>query len=242
MKTKCITTTRIGKNKIEKCDEFISFILLCDSPGYRMKSYGSSSLLDINGSKLLDIQINAIKSYFTNIEILLCVGFDASSIIKYTRSSYKNINIRIVENQIYEHSNSCESLRLCLNNTSNNKVCVIDGSILLNQNIFNNIPLKENLLFTQNKQTNFEIGFNINEHNLIEHISYGAHNVWSEIIYLNSATDNIKKLLLNGQFKNRFIFEAVNELIKGKNYFKSFSHKHNLEKINNIKVYHKLRK
>lgn len=242
MKTKCITTIKSARKNIEKYDEFISFILLCDSPGYRMKSYGSSCLLEIGGNKLLDIQIQTINSYFENKEIILCVGFDSSSIIKYVRNSYKNINIRIVENQLYDKTNSCESLRLCLNNTLNDKVFVIDGSILLNYNIFANLSFKDNLLFTQNKSNNFEIGFNINEKNLVEYISYGAYNVWSEILYLNSATDSMRKLLINEQFKNKLIFEAINELIKNKNHFKPVNHKYNFEKINNIKTYHKLRK
>jgi NDP-sugar pyrophosphorylase family protein len=207
-----------------------------------MKSYGSSCLLEISGIKLLDVQIQTINSYFSNKEIILCVGFDSSSIIKYVRNSYKNLNLRIVENQLYEKTNSCESLRLCLNNTLNNKIFVIDGSILLNYNIFSGISLKENILFTQNKSNNFEIGFNTNERNLIEHISYGAYNIWSEIFYLSSATDAMRKLLSNEQFKNKLIFEAINELIKNKNNFKSIDQNHNFEKINNIKTYHKLRK
>lgn len=242
MKTKCITTTRSARKSIEKYNEFVSFIFLCDSPGYRMKSYGSSCLLEIGGTRLLDIQMQTINSYFTNKEIILCVGFDASSIIKYVKNSYKNTNVRIVENQLYDKTNSCESLRLCLNNTPNDKIFIIDGSILLDYNIFNNFQFKDNFLFTQNKCNNFEIGFNLNEKNLVEHISYGAHNIWSEILYLGSATDSMRKLLLNDQFKNKLIFEAINELIKNKNNFKSISSKYNLEKINNIKTYHKLRK
>lgn len=242
MKTKCVTTIKNQKNKEYKCSEFVSFIIICDSPGYRMKSYGASPLLDIGNLKLLDIQIKAIKNCFTNFEIILCVGFDSSSIIKYVRNNLKNINIRIVENQLYEQTNSCESLRLSLNNICNNKVFVLDGSLVLNENIFHNFSTKDNVLFSQTKQNDFEIGFNINENNVIEHVSFGASNIWSEILYTNNATDGMKKLLFNGSYKKKLIFELINDLIQSKYSFKAKIHKHNLEKVNNIKTYHNLRK
>lgn len=240
MKTKSIKKNISNKNKKHdhKYYDFVTFIILCDLPGYRMKSYGPAPLLQIGKNKLIDLQLEIINNVFINCEIILCLGFDSESTIKYLyNNNYKNV--RVVENQLFEKNHSCESLRLSLNNTNNNKIFILDGSLLFNKNLFKNISLNENLLFSQSDSAGFEISFNINEKNFIEHISYGASTIWTEILYINNSTVlNFKKLLSNGNFKNRFIFEAINELIKMKINFKLHKSKHNIKKINNIKNYH----
>ena len=117
MKTKYSKVTK-PKNKIS---DFVTFIILCDIPGYRMKSYGPSCLLQIGNHRLIDLQLKNIQSLFENYEIILCIGFDAELTIKYIRQKHNDQNIRIIENQLYEKYNSCESLRLSLNNTNNSK-------------------------------------------------------------------------------------------------------------------------
>ena len=95
IKNKCITSPK-AKKAIQKNSDFITVILLCDSPGYRMRSYGPTSLISISNKKLIDIQIEAIKQTFDNFEIILCVGFDAEKICKYVRSKYFNLNISVL--------------------------------------------------------------------------------------------------------------------------------------------------
>ena len=120
MRQQCVTSVKKSRKNLQNKD-FISVVLLCDSPGYRMKSYGPIPLITINNQRLIDIQISIIESAFPNCEIILCLGFDAEKIYKYIRSKHSDKNIRIVENQLYDISNSCESLRLSLNNIYNEK-------------------------------------------------------------------------------------------------------------------------
>ena len=75
-----------------------------------------------NNKRLIDIQIEAIQKIFPLYEIIVCVGFDSEKVCKYIRQKYRNINIRIVENQIFSNSNSSESTRIALNNISNDKI------------------------------------------------------------------------------------------------------------------------
>ena len=131
MKTKCIISPKASISH-KTTTELVTVILLCDSPGYRMKSYGPLPLIGISDKKLIDIQINAIQQTFLNNEIILCVGFDAEKICKYIRTSHSKSNIRIVENQLFNSCNSCESTRIALNNTLNDKVLICDGNLLLN--------------------------------------------------------------------------------------------------------------
>lgn len=242
MKTK---TKILKKKKIQsKNSDLITVVLLCDSPGYRMKSYGPVSLVSIGSKRLIDIQIEAIKNVFKNFELVLCVGFDAERVCRYVKSKYPKLAIRIVENQLYEKSNSCEGLRLCLNNICNDKIIVCDGDLLINENCLLNIKLDTNCALTEKQPSNtMEIGFNIDTNNTIQHFSFGAKHIWSEIVYFTGKDpiETLRRILVNYNSKSRFVFEAINELLGLDYNIISVPNKHQIIKINNIKTYHHIR-
>ena len=70
--------TSAGSHK----DALVTCILLAENCGYRMKSYGPLSMIDIKGKTLLKRQIEAIKSCFFNYEIIISVGFESKKNIK----------------------------------------------------------------------------------------------------------------------------------------------------------------
>ena len=92
---------RVSKTlNIGDTSDLVTIILICDTPGYRMKSYGPPPLITIRGKKIIDHQIEAISQRIKNFEIILCVGFDSDKVAKYIRQSHVGLNIRIVENQV----------------------------------------------------------------------------------------------------------------------------------------------
>lgn len=239
-KNKFITSTKASKI-LDK--PLVTVILLCDNPGYRMKSYGPASLISFKNKKLIDLQIDAIKKVFNNYEIIVCVGFDADKVCKYIKQKYKNSNIRIVENQIFNTSNSCESARLSLNNTNNDRVIICDGSLYFTSNTLEQIDLNQSSVVTEMcRQDNLEVGVNINEHGNVEHFSFGASNTWSEICFIQNH-DSIESLrrILTSFDKSKFVFEALNDLIQTKHFLKRIINEYSLYKINNLKIYHKLK-
>lgn len=233
-------TDRTDKDK----QELYTFVILADSPGYRMKSYGPSSLISFNRKKLIDIQIQSITTTFTNFEIILCCGFDIDKVYRHIKTNYSHINIRIVENQIYNNSNSCESARIAINNTNNNKIFIIDGNLMLNNVVFDTIETKESYVYAEKYACeNLHVGINVNEHNNVEHFSYGAYLTWSEILFLHNKDiiESFRKVINNIDFKNKFIFEALNELIKQDYIIKYIVNENKIRKVNNIKTYHEIK-
>ncbi len=222
----------------------ISVVILCDLPGYRMKSYGPSSLIQINKKLLIDTQIECIIKCFNKYEIIVCTGFDSEKIVKHIRSKYKNINIRIVENQIFSSCNSCEGVRLAINNTLNSKVLIFDGSLLINKKTLSLIDTNKNcVIVEQNPSENLEIGINVNKENIAEHFSFGAYKTWSEVLYLNGydSIDTFRKFLNHQDSKKRFVFEALNDLIKNSYQIYCIDNKIPVYKINNVKTYHSIK-
>jgi len=243
MKTKCIISPKAGLLP-KTTSELVTVILLCDSPGYRMKSYGPLPLINIAKKKLIDLQIQAIQQTFVNNEIILCVGFDAEKICKYVRTFHNKTNIRIVENQLFNSCNSCESARIALNNTLNDKIVICDGNLLLNSKSLSLIQSHETCVLTEtNPSENLEIGININEKHDAEYFSFGAKAIWSEILYLHNfeTVELFRKIIVSQDNKSKFLFEALNELLKTKHKIKCIPNKHQLQKISNIKTYHAIK-
>jgi len=240
-KNKFITSPKASK--VADAKPLVTVILLCDNPGYRMKSYGPASLISFKNKRLIDLQIDAIKKVFSNYEIIVCAGFDADKVCKYIKQKYKNSNIRIVENQIFSSSNSCESARLSLNNTNNDRILICDGSLYFTHQTLEQINLNESSVFTEIcKQDNLEVGVNVNEHGIIEHFSFGANHTWSEICFLQNheSIESLRRILTSFD-KSKFVFEALNDLIQTKHTLKRIINEYSLHKINNLKIYHQLK-
>jgi len=227
-------------------DQFVSIVLLSEKSGYRMKSYGPIPLLKIGKRCLIDLQIDAIKSAFSDFEIVLCSGFDANKIVKYVRDKHSNINIRIVENQLYENSNSCESLRLCLNNITSSRILIMNGELIFNPDVLSLIKFSSSFIISeQEPNTNLEVGATVNERGTIENFCYGIDNTWSEILFINSRrmAEDLRRIISEPDYKNKFMFEGLNELIKSSHEIRSIiNNKSPLTKLSNIKTYHKVRK
>jgi len=210
-----ITSPRI---KGEGKDFLVTFILLSENHGYRMKSKGAIPLVDINGKSLIERQVEAIKAVFSNFEIIICCGYDSKKVFDFVKSKFKNVNIRIVENQVYENSNCCESARIALNNTVNNRIFIMNGSLLVTPQHLSEIDWNKTCLLTQEsrKLDDFEIGV-VSHNKVIQNISLGLKSKkWLDSFYLYGENDIrlFHNMISSIEFKNRFLFEAIGRMIE----------------------------
>ena len=246
-KHRFITSPRSSENN---GGDLISIVLLSEKAGYRMKSYGPTALMKIGNSRIIDVQLQSIKSSFKKFEIIICCGFGCDKIAKYVRENYPDCNIRVVENQVHHHSNSCESVRLCLNNITNSKVLICDGDLLLSsQNILTPVSLHSHsyMLYSHRDlcSKNLEVGMVINRAGYIENICYGIPNVWCELVFLHDydTIEYLRKILSGPDYKTKFLFEALNDLNKTKHQLKAVKQTDGtVVKIDNIKTYHEIRR
>lgn len=214
-KNRFITSPKVGQSSIKKTD-FVSIILFSENHGYRMKSYGPTPLIEIEGKSLIERQIDSIKATFNNFEIILCSGFETEKTVTFIQENFSNINIRVVENQVHYNSNCCESARLCINNTMNNKIIFCGGGVLITPEYLNTIDLNTSMIICQNQNddSNFEVGV-VHNNGCLEGLSIGVKNqYWTELLYLSNKKmiKLLYSILSNPEYKNRFIFEAINEL------------------------------
>jgi len=239
-----ITSPKSGTNNSTDC--MVTVVLLCEKAAHRMKSYGPTPLAKLGQLRLIDLQMASISRVFKNFEVVVCGGFEAEKIVKHLRDNYQNISIRFVENQLYAHSNCCESLRISLNNIGNDKVLICNGEIILNDNILNLIDqTKSFVMYEKFDNPNLDVGVIVDPNGRTENFCYGIGKKWTEILFLNNQDiiEAIRKIISTPDYKNKFIFEALNDLSKTRFRLESIENSNRpITKISNIKTYHEVSK
>ena len=229
-------------------NDFVSIILLCEKAGRRMKSYGPTPLIEVGGRKLIDIQLTSIKALFKNFEIILGCGFESDKVVKYIRNKHSNTNIRVVENHVYHHSNCCESLRLCINNTVNDCLLVMSGDLLFYPEAVACAISGKSAVVSQEVSdgSNLEVGVITDNKDVSINFHYGIKgDIWTEIFFLRGKglVDDLRRTVSSVEFKNRLKFEALNSMIESKCKLRVIKNPGpEILKINNIKTLKKVNK
>jgi len=203
-------TVNIKKTKKKK-ENTMSVVILAAGLGKKIKSYEPRSLLKINNDFLLSHQIKNFKNYFKDPEIITVVGCHANKIIKKF-----NGQTRFVENQIYDQTNSCESLRLAFNNITSERFMFIHGDVLFNMSTLKVDYSKSFVIKDANNQLkDNEIGLTSIENNL-SILSYGLEEKWAQIAYFTGKEYHLLKTIFNkfqDKDKKKLSFEIINEIV-----------------------------
>ena len=240
---KRVVTSPLKENRRD--ERFVSAMILGDNHGYRMKSYGPLPLVSFHDKTLLEHQVDAIKAVYRNYEIILCCGFQSDKVFKFVRKNMPLENIRIVENQIYNSSNDAESARICLNNTMNDNVVIIDGSVAVTPECLKEVSNTNNCIVTQpkDKESFFEIGV-VDSGGVVQNMSVGQHeHRWVEVVGLTDkhSIEVMQSVLADQDYKTRLLFEAVNDSIdRGVKFVPSRLTDYTVMSVNNIKSFRKI--
>lgn len=207
------TTKAKGKN-ID--NSLYTVVLFSDSHGYRLKKVGPVQLAQINKKTLLQYQVEAITKKFNNCEIILGCGFESALIAKYIKQKFDKVNIRIVENQLFKNSNSCESIRMCLLNTMNTKIVFFSASSIVYPESLDCIDYSSSCILTEGKcEDKFKVKAYCDENNHCQLMNFGEGGLdWPEIFYISNEKDLkiFNGILESGDYKNKFLFEAINKM------------------------------
>lgn len=214
MTTKTSKQTIQNKNQSNFVETNVSIILYYHNFS-KQKITKLNPFSYIRASKrLIDAQLNTISKSFDNYEVIVSISKDIEFLAEYINAN-KRYNIRIVENQISEETNECESIRLALNNVTKNKVLIMNGSILFNKNNLKSL-IYDRLSTTmqENFDHGIEIGINT-DGNIVQHFSFGASKAWPEILFIDKKENlnMIRSMLVNKKYKKKMFFELLNDLI-----------------------------
>ena len=201
--TRYITTTRkTAKNN--------TFIILSAGTGRRTKNYGNKSLIEYENKRVIDHQINTIKSAYGNsAEIILVTGFDSHKVISQID------DLRIVENNSFEQHNILESMRIGINTCLESNIFFIHGDIIFSES-FIKPPNQDHIYVpvdTKSKLDRKCIGVTTTQEK-VTNFSYGLYDKWAQIVFFPKHLFKDLKTKLNKLDKNLCSFELMNYLIK----------------------------
>jgi choline kinase len=197
----------------------IQVIILSAGVGARTKSYEPRCLLKWNGKTILETQIDILNERFSKCDISVVCGHDINKIIRKIGK-----RVRIIENQMYEDTNSGESLKLAVNNTHLDNIMFMHGDLIISSDIFNKINLNGSFLLVDsyNKFEEKEVGVTVVDGKATV-LCYNLHTKWCQIAFLAEQECSIlRKILLKNDFNSKYLltFEIINKIIEAGGFFK----------------------
>jgi choline kinase len=204
--------TSITKKKDSFAQEDIAIAILSAGTGNRIRSYEPRSLLKIGNKCLIEHQIKTLQQCFESPEIISVIGCHAKKIIKKIKGQ-----LRIVENQLHETSNSSESLRLAFNNTTKESLLFMHGDLYFNENTLKDLDYSKSFLVVDTKQQikDNEVGVTIQD-NKATIMSYGLPTKWAQIAFVRGREYKMLKNIFakyEDQDKKKLSFEIINMII-----------------------------
>lgn len=196
-----------------------------------MKSIGSRSMLNISDNiKVIDQQIQSLKSINKHIHITIASGYEYEKVNQYIKK-YKNVDI--INNGEYKTTNESQNLKLYLNQTNNiDNLLIINGGILIKKNSITQDAIKNTsaIFLLNNFKNNFNLGCNKTEN--IEYIFYDLEQPWTECVFLKSQEiQSLRKIIDN---KQKYLFEILNLLLSMHRIDPIFLNKKDIMKICSI--------
>lgn len=189
----------------------LGVIILASDMGYRMKSYGPKCLLKTGENEsILFRQIRLIRQELPYSEITIVVGFEADKVIKHVSK-----DIRIIENQIFQRTNSVESVRLVVNNRRFEHLLILDGDLIFNRKSIADLTnggsvavMDAHNFFPDDKE-----GATIVDGNATN-FSYGLEKRWARMIYLtDKELEMFHKEIVNRDKNKMYLFEIFNDIL-----------------------------
>tara|TARA_R110002051_G_C8704855_1_gene494914 strand:+ start:98 stop:838 length:741 start_codon:yes stop_codon:yes gene_type:complete len=217
-----------NNNNIINSDKNYTIILFSESYGYRMKNHGAVQLTKINDRPLIDHQINAIKSTFSNFKILISCGFESNRIWKHIKSKFNRLDITLIENPLFKTTNSCESVRLALMSTGCDNVLLCSSSNVFEKKHLDQLNYSKSSTFYQKIEDN-KCDLKLYKDRIYcSKIDFGVGDLsWVEMVYLKGqkSIEDLFAIIDSEDYKNKFLFEALNKL-STKHLIETYQNKH----------------
>lgn len=219
-------------------------VILLAAGNYKYFKRSVSTIELPNGEIVLERQLKAIKKYLPNADITVVLGHD----LKYSLSkiSEKIQNIRIVINEKFAETNNTKSLYLSILAGQKENLLVINGDILFDYTYIKDCVGKQStVVIDKTGQITPDEPGTIISNGVVENISHGLDDIWSQIVFLrNEEKQKCKRLISIEKNWNKYLYEILNLVIddggifvpkyKDVGYIKELDNFKDLEKVNEI--------
>lgn len=188
-----------------------NFVIISSYPMSGIKKLGCPLSNEYYEDNVLELHLDIIYSICKNPFILIVGGFDVKRILKHKRRN----EFQLIENHLYEFSNTSEDLRIALNVIPKNKTVVVDGSFLPTIEsyslLFNNVGQSKVLYSIRKSEC---VGVNTGSENIINYFSFLCERKTKGAYFINLIDfDRLRKKCLGVSFnKAKYDYEILEEL------------------------------
>lgn len=204
------TTVLIPKDTVEsKLVDSVTFIVNASRPLKKKKSSGIVCFYKYMDSQLIDFQLDCFYKICKNPQVIYVTGIETNKMVKHRRRA----EFSVVENKIYDLTNSAEDLRIGMNASIYNKTFWMDARLVPTVKTFKNLlhyP-KRSACLTHINDT-YDLGVVCNSSGIITDYLYSAQSKVRGLFYLNMQdTNRLKSKLATAFPKNQFDFDLLKE-------------------------------
>lgn len=193
-----------------------SVVIMASNPMSGIKKLGCPLINDSYDDEVMNLYLDGMKSFIKSPNIIIVGGYNIKKILKHDR---RNEYI-IVENILFDLTNSAEDLRVAINATSSGPILVFDANFIPSKKSMQLLLEDKNqssLLYS--KRVSNLVGCDVSKGGFINYFGYKCPNKIKGAYYLSSVdADKMRKRICGSTFnKNKFDFEMLTELrIKAK--------------------------
>ncbi len=209
----------IAVAKLPSKREKYTIIIPAAGKGTRMITYGPKPLIKLNTGNVLDRQIAMIDKVVNVFDVIMVTGFQSDKVINKAPDY-----VTSVVNEDYENNNVVASIGLGLERVKTDKVIIIYGDLVFNEQMLQAPMSHESMLLMGNMKKD-EVGCVV-ENRYVQQMCYDLPDKWAQIMFL---TDNELEMMCDlthePRSRNMFGFEAINYIINNGGHFKAFSPK-----------------
>ena len=205
---------RIPEKKINK-QKFIinqcNFILIASSPMANVKSLGCALSNSFYDNEVMDIHLDLIKSICKNPFILVVGGFDSKKVLRHDRKN----EFQLIENSIFEFTNSSEDLRIGLNAVPRGYTIVIDSAFIPSVETYKLLTedINESRIAYSVRKSEY-VGINTTSSDIVNYFGYSCEKRLKGAYSLSQLdSDKLRKRFTGSSFnKSKFDYEFLLEL------------------------------
>lgn len=181
--------------------------------GRRIKSLGPKALIELRpGETVLGRQLALVQRVLPLAEVVVVLGHEADRIYRTLPA-----RVRAVESELHETTNVARSLDLGLRATVNQRVLIIYGDLVYNEETLRGLPLRTSCVLVDEgaaQMGEFEVGVTVVDGRVTQ-FSYGLEQKWAQIAFLTGAElQSFRRLVRDPDRRRYFGFEVLNDLLE----------------------------
>jgi hypothetical protein len=201
-----------NKTLIDKC----TFIIIASNPMANTKMLGCPLINDTYDDDVLNLFLDGINKICNDPHIVIVGGYQIKKVLKHQRRG----EYVVVENLLYDVTNSAQDLKIGLNASRNSPVVVLDSNFLpsyTSMSLLLENQLESSILYSKRKTD--KVGCDISSTGYVNYFGYKCENKIKGAYYLSkSDADRMRRKITGSTFNsNKFDFEILTEIrIKAK--------------------------